>query len=220
MRRREFITLLGGAAAVWPVVAQAQQTNSMRRIGVLMNLAADDPEGKRRFTAFLDGLRQLGWTEHRNLRIDIRWFGGSAADGRKYAAELIALAPDVVLAPGGATVVPLQQASSNVPIVFVHVPDPVGAGFVESLAHPGGRATGFAFGEYGISGKWLELLKECAPRVIRAAVLRDPAIASGTGQFGAIQSVAPSLGVELTAVGVRDAGEIEREASHAPQTEP
>ena len=210
MRRREFITLLGGAAAAWPLAARAQQAERMRRIGVLMSLAADDPEGQARLAAFLQGLQQLGWTDGRNVRIDTRWGAGDADRIRKYAAELVALAPDVILATGSSAVGPLLQATRTVPIVFAQVTDPVGAGFVESLARPGGNATGFTMFEYGMSGKWLELLKEIAPGVTRAAVLRDPAIAAGIGQFGAIQAVAPSFGVELSPVDVRDAGEIER----------
>ena len=210
MRRREFITLLGGAAAAWPLAARAQQGERMRRIGVLMSSAADDPEGQARIAAFLQGLQQLGWTDGRNVRIDTRWAAGNADDIRKYAAELVALAPDVILATGSAIVAPLLQATRAVPIVFVHVPDPVGAGFVDSLARPGGNATGFIMFEYGLSGKWLELLKQIAPGVTRAAVIRDPAITAGIGQFAAIQSVAPSLGVEVSPVNVRDAGEIER----------
>ena len=209
MRRREFMTALGGAAA-WPLAARAQQPERMRRIGVLMPMAADDKEGQRRIAAFHQGLLQLGWTEGRNVRIDARWGARNNNDARQYAAELITLAPEVILATGSATTGSLLQATSTVPIVFVTVVDPVGAGFVESLARPGGNATGFANFEYAISGKWLELLKEIAPRTTRAAVLRDPTIASGSGQLGAIQSAAPSIGVELIPVGVRDAGEIDR----------
>ena len=209
-RRREFITLLGGAAAAWPLAARAQQPERMRRVGVLMHLAADDPEGQARLAAFTQGLQELRWTIGRNVRIDYRWAAGDAERGRKYAAELVALAPDVILAAGGAVVAPLLQASRTVPIVFAQTPDPVGAGFVASLARPGGNATGFAIFEFGMGGKWLELLKEIAPRVTRAAVLRDAALAAGTGQLGAIQSVAPSFGVELSPIDVRDAGEIER----------
>jgi ABC-type uncharacterized transport system substrate-binding protein len=210
-RRREFITLLGGAA-VWPVAAQAQPGERMRRIGVLMYLAADDPEGQARLAAFAQALKQSGWNEGRNLRIDTRW--ARADDVHRHAAELVALAPDVVVAATGtATVAPLLQATRTVPIVFVTVVDPVGAGFVASLARPGGNATGFTIYEYSMSGKWLELLKEIAPPVTRAAVLRDPAVASGIGQFGAVQIVAPSLGVEVTPVDIRDAGEIERAVS-------
>ena len=210
MRRREFITLLGGAAAVWPFTARAQQGERMRRIGVLMPIAADDPEGQTRIAAFQQGLQQLGWTDGRNVRIETRWSRGNADDIRKYAAELATLSPDVILATGSNTMGPLLQATRAVPIVFVTVPDPVGAGFVDSLARPGGNATGFTAFEYGLSGKWLELLKEIAPGVTRAAVIRDPAITAGIGQFAAIQSVAPSVGVEVSPVNVRDAGEIDR----------
>jgi putative ABC transport system substrate-binding protein len=214
MRRRDFITLLGGVAAapamLWPLAARAQQGERMRRIGVLMSLTADDPEGQVRLTAFLHGLQQLGWTDGRNVRIDTRWGAGDADRSRGYAAELVALAPDVILASGTSTMGPLLRATRTVPIVFTQVTDPVGAGFVDSLARPGGNATGFTLSEYGISGKWLELLKEIAPRVTRAAVLRDPDMAAGSGQLGAIQSVAPSFGVELSPVNVRDAPEIER----------
>ena len=210
MRRREFITLLGGVTFGWPLAARAQQADRVRRIGVLMNLAADDPESSARLTAFLQGLQQLGWTDGRNVRIDTRWAAGDADRYRKSATELVALMPDVILATGTSAVAPLQQATRALPIVFVQVIDPVGAGLVASLARPGGNATGFTLYEYGMSGKWLELLKEIAPRVTRAAVLRDPASAPGIGQFAAIQAVAPSFGVELSPVDVRDAGEIER----------
>jgi putative ABC transport system substrate-binding protein len=207
--RREFITLLGGAAVAWPVGARAQQGERMRRIGVLAYWAADDAEGGARLAAFTQTLKQLGWSDGSNLRIDIRW--ATADDIRMHAAELVALAPDVLLAATGtATVAPLLRATRTVPIVFVNVIDPVGAGFVASLAQPGGNATGFTIYEYSMSGKWLELLKEIAPRVRRAAVLRDAAVASGIGQFGAVQIVAPSLGVEVTPVDLGDAGEIER----------
>jgi putative tryptophan/tyrosine transport system substrate-binding protein len=208
--RRQFVALLGGAAAAWPLAARAQQREQMRRIGVLMNLGSDDAEGQARNAAFLQGLQELGWTVGRNVRIEYRWGAGDAELFRRYASELVALAPDVILAGGGAVVPSLLQATRTVPIVFTGTPDPVGAGFVESLARPGGNATGFTIYEYGISGKWLELLKEIAPHVTRAAVIRDPTIAAGAGQLGAIQSVAPSLGVELRPLGVRDAGEIER----------
>ena len=208
MKRRAFITLLGGAAA-WPLAAHAQEPERVRRIGVLMNLAADDPEGQARLAAFAQALKQLGWSDGGNLRIDTRW--ATADDIHRHAAELAALAPDILLAANGtATVAPLLQATRTVAIVFVNVIDPVGAGFVASLAQPGGNATGFTIYEYSMSGKWLELLKEIAPHVTRAAVLRDPTLASGIGQFGAVQAVAPSLGVELSPVDVRDAGEIER----------
>jgi putative ABC transport system substrate-binding protein len=209
MRRRAFITLLGGAAA-WPLAAGAQQAERMRRIGVLMSTAANDPLGQARIAAFLHGLQQLGWTDGRNVRIDTRWGGGNADDIRKYAAELVGMAPDVILASGGSVAGPLLQATRTVPIVFTSTPDPVGAGFVDSLARPGGNATGFTNLEYGLGAKWLELLKEIAPRVTRAAVLRDPAIPQGTGQWGAIQTAAPSLGIEVSPINVREAGEIER----------
>jgi ABC-type uncharacterized transport system substrate-binding protein len=207
MKRREFIMLLGGVAAS-PLAARAQQER-MRRVGVLTYWTADDAEGQARLAAFAQALKQLGWSEGRNLGIDTRW--ATANDIHRHAAELVALAPDVlVAATGTATVAALRQATRTVPIVFVTVIDPVGAGFVATLARPGGNATGFTNYEYGMSGKWLELLKEIAPRVTRAAVLRDPAVASGIGQFGAVQAVAPSLGVELSPVDVRDADEIER----------
>jgi putative ABC transport system substrate-binding protein len=209
-RRREFITLLGGAAVAWPLAARTEQGERMRRIGVLQSLAADDPEGQARLAAFAQGLQQSGWTIGRNVQIDTRWAAGDAERFRRYAAELVALAPDVILAVGAAAVGPLQQATRTVPIVFVNTSDPVGAGFVESLARPGGNATGFLLYEYGTSGKWLELLKEIAPRVTRVAVLRDSALAAGIGQLGAIQAVAPSFGVELRPVDVRDAPETER----------
>ena len=211
MRRRDFITLFGRAAAAWPLAASAQRADQVRRVGVLMSLAADDPESSRRLTAFVQGLQGLGWTDGRNARLDIRWGAGQADRIRKYAEELVALAPDVIIATASPIVAALQQTSRTVPIVFVHVVDPVGAGYVRSLARPGGNTTGFTNFEYSLSGKWLELLKELAPGVTRAAVIRDPGISAGIGQFGAIQSVAPSLGVELTPIGVSDGGEIERD---------
>jgi len=210
MNRREFITLLGGAAVAWPLAARAQQGERMRHIGVLTAGAADDPVLQERNAAFLQALQQLGWTVGRNLRIDYRWPGGDAERVRKYAAELVALAPDVILASGTANVGPLLQATRTVPIVFPIVGDPVGAGFVDSLARPGGNATGFMSFEYGLSGKWLELLKQIAPHVTQAAVLRDAATTSGPAQFGVIQAVAPSLRVEVNPINMRDAGEIER----------
>ncbi|MGB9059641.1 MAG: ABC transporter substrate-binding protein [Pseudolabrys sp.] len=209
MRRREFITLIGSAAVV-PLVAGAQPSESMRRVGVLMSTAADDREGQARIAAFRQGLQKLGWIEGQNVRLDIRWGGGDADLDRRFAAELVALTPDVILATASSTVAALQGATRTVPVVFAHAVDPVAAGFVDSLSRPGGNATGFVLFEYGISAKWLELLKEIAPSVTRAGVLRDPAMAAGTGQFGALQSVAPSFGVELSPVNVRDAGEIER----------
>jgi putative ABC transport system substrate-binding protein len=209
MKRREFITLLAGAAA-WPRVAYAQQGERVRRIGVLIGTAADDAIGQARVAAFLQGLGQLGWMVGRNVRVDIRWAAADADHARGYAAELVALAPDVILASSGSVVGPLRRATRTVPIVFTETSDPVGAGFVESLASPGGNVTGFLSFEYGLSAKWLELLKQIAPSVTRVAVLRDAAIPSGTGQWGAIQSVAPSFAVELRATDVHDAGEIER----------
>ena len=208
--RRGFITLLGGSAVAWPLVVGAQ-SRPVRHIGVLVAAAADDSVFQAHIAAFLQGLAQLGWNEGRNVRIDIRWATANADELRRHAAELAALAPDVILAATGtATTAPLLQATRTVPIVFAIVIDPVGAGFVASLARPGGNSTGFLMFEYGLAGKWLELLKQIAPRVTRVAVLRDPTIASGIGQFGAVQAVAPSLGVELTPIDARDASEIER----------
>ncbi len=208
MRRREFIVLLSGAAAI-PLAAHAQQRERMRHVGVLMAYAEDNSDGKPRLAAFAQGLQDLGWTDGRNFRIEYRWSAGDAERTRKYAAELVALAPDVILAGNTSTVGPLQQATHTVPIVFAGVVDPVAAGFVDNLARPGGNTTGFTQFEYGMSGKWLELLKEIAPRVTRAAVLREVGITE-TGEFAAIQTVAPTLGVEISPLGLRDAGEIER----------
>ena len=210
MRRREFLTLAGGLTASWPLAARTQQLERMRRIGVLVPLAADDPAMQTRVSAFQQELQQLGWTDGRNVKIEYRYGASDPDRSRRHAAELAALAPDVIFATGNSAVAPLLQAVRSVPIVFAIVPDPVGAGFVDNLARPGGNATGFVVFEYGISGKWLELLKEIAPRLTRVAVLRDPALAAGIGQFAAIQSVAPSMGVELSAVNVRDAAEIEQ----------
>jgi ABC-type uncharacterized transport system substrate-binding protein len=210
MKRRAFITLLGGAAAAWPLGTRGQQPEPLGRIGVLMTTAADDPEGQARLAALLQGLQQLGWMNGRNARMDIRWAAGNSDYTRKYAAELLALAPDVVVAAGSQSVGPLLQATRTVPIVFVHVPDPVGAGFVDSLSRPGGNTTGFSLFEYATSGKWLELLKEVSPGVTRVAVIRDPAITGGIGQWGSIQSMAPSVGVEVIPLNMRDAGDIER----------
>jgi putative ABC transport system substrate-binding protein len=209
VNRREFIALVGCAAMASPLAARAQQSDRMRRIGMLMSTAAEDAESMARFAAFRQGLQQLGWTDGRNVRIDTRWSAMNADCVLKDATELVALAPDVILATGQ-LVRQLQQATQTVPIVFVLAADPVSAGFVESLARPGGNITGFSFGEWGFAGKCLELLKQIAPRVMRAAVLRDSADPAATGQLGAIQSVAPSLGVELSPIGVHDAGEIER----------
>jgi putative ABC transport system substrate-binding protein len=209
MRRREFITFLGGAAAAWPLGARAQQPERMRRIGVIMPLSSSDPEAQARLTAFKQALQQLGWTEERNVRIDYRWGAGDTDLNRKNAAELVTLAPDVILATGTPTLEPLERATRTVPIVFVQVADPVGAGLVKSLARPGGNATGFSTVEYVNSGKWLELLKEIAPNVKRAAVLRDAGTTAGIGQWAIVQAGAPSLGVEVSPVNVRDPIEIE-----------
>jgi ABC-type uncharacterized transport system substrate-binding protein len=211
IRRREFITLVGGAAAAWPLTARAQQGERMRRIGVLTGgPRPDDQDAQANIAAFLEGLKQLGWVDGRNVWIDCRWGLGQADTIRRQAAELAALAPDVVLSSGAASLAQLMQATHTVPIVFVNVSDPVGGGFVDSLSRPGGNATGFMQFEYDLSGKWLELLRQIAPNVTHAAVLRDPALPSGIGQFAVIQSVAPSVGVEVRPVSVRDAAEIER----------
>ena len=212
MRRRDFITVIAGLGAVWPLTltARAQQPQRMRRIGVIIPGTADDAEYQARMAAFLQELQQLGWSDGRNVRIDTRWAAGDANLFRKYATELVAFEPDVILAPGSTSLGLLLQTTRTVPIVFATILDPVGAGFVESLARPGGNATGFIAFEYGLSGKWLELLKQIAPNLTRVAVLRDPAVAAGIGQFAAIQSVAPSLGVELRPIDVREANEIER----------
>jgi putative ABC transport system substrate-binding protein len=205
VRRREFITLLGGAAAAWPLAARAQQPERMRRVGALMNTAADSADGQAHFAAFVHGLQQLGWTDGRNAQLDVRWAAGDPERIRRYAAELVALAPDVILASGGTTLGPLRQVSRTVPTVFTGVSDPVGAGFVDSLARPG-----FIAFERNISGKWLELLKEIAPGVTRAVVLRDTELGPGASQFAVIQAVAPSLRVEVNPVNVGGAAEIER----------
>ena len=210
MRRREFITLLGGAAAAWPLAARAQQTERMRRIGVLLPVATDDAEFQTRVGAFLQALQQLDWTIDRNVEIDIRWATANADAIRRHAAELVALAPDVILAHGAPTLGPLLQVTRTVPIVFPVASDPVAAGFVESLARPGGNATGFMDWEYGMAVKWPELLKQIAPSVTRVAVLRDPTIPTGPAQFGVIQAVAPSLGMDVVPINVRDVPEIER----------
>jgi len=209
MRRREFITLLGGATA-WPIAARAQQGEQMRRIGVLMAINANDAQAQVRIAAFVAGLQQLGWTVGKNVRVDYRFAGTDADTLRKYASEMVALAPDVILAQSSPSIAALLQATRTVPIVFTLVADPVGAGYVDSLAHPGGNATGFTVLEYSTAAKWLELLKEIAPRVTRVAVFRETGVAAGPAQFSAAQTVAPSLGMELRPVDTRDAGEIER----------
>ena len=210
MRRREFVSFLGGAAA-WPIASKAQPTERTRVVGVLDILGTDDPETKIRSAVFAQTLQQLGWAVGRDLKIETRNVGGDLDHLRRYAAELIALTPDVIVSIGSVTVAPLQQATRTIPIVFVNVPDPVGAGFVQSMGHPGGNITGFLNFEYSMSGKWAELLKQIAPNVTRALVFRDPTSAAGVGQFGAIRSVAQSLGIELTPLNVRDTDEIERD---------
>jgi len=207
MRRREFITLLGGAAAAWPLAASAQQGERVRRIGVILGGAGS---GRSDIAAFQQALQQLGWIDGRNVRIDYRFGLGNAADVRKHTAELVALGPDVILVGGASVLAPLLQATRSLPIVFVAIVDPVGAGFVESLSRPGGNATGFIQFEYSLSGKWLQLLKEIAPSVTRAAVLREAGTTAGAGQFAVIQSVATAVGVEVSPINVHDAGEIER----------
>ncbi len=211
MRRRDFIRAISGAVAAWPIAARAQQPERVRRIGVLMPGVADDPELKARIAAFQQALREFGWTDGRNMRFDYRWAAGNPDRIQSYAAELVALAPDVILATASAATAALLQASRAVPIVFATVADPVGAGYVDSLARPGGNVTGFLLFEYGIAGKWLELLKQIAPAVTRAAVIRDPNIPSGIGQWAVIQAMAPSMGVELSLINMRDAGAIERD---------
>jgi putative ABC transport system substrate-binding protein len=213
MQRRTFITLFASAAVARPFATRAQQAERMRRIGVLVGVAADDPEGRARLTIFVQALQQLGWIDGHNMRIDIRWGAVDADRYRKYAEELVALAPDVILAGSSAALAPLQQATRSVPIVFAGVADPVGGGYVDSLARPGGNVTGFALFEYGIAGKWLELLTQIAPAVTRAAVMRDPAISLGIGQWAVVQAMAPSTGVDLSLVNMRDAGEIERDVA-------
>jgi putative tryptophan/tyrosine transport system substrate-binding protein len=210
MKRREFITLLGGTAASLPLVARAQQPERMRRIGMLMAQTADDPESQARLAAFNQALEKLGWTDGRNVRIDIRWAAGNTADARKYAVELVALAPELVVVFGTSAMAPMLQATRSIPIVFANITDPVGAGFVDSLAQPGGNATGFVQFEYSLAGKWPELLREIAPNVKRVAVLRDADLSSGIGQFAVIQAVAPSLGIDVRPINVLDTGEIER----------
>jgi putative ABC transport system substrate-binding protein len=217
IRRREFVTLLGGAVVAWPLTARAQQPEAMRRIGVLMNATAN-AEQQANLAAFLEVLQQLGWTDGRNVRIDTRWAGGDAREIRRYAGELVARAPDVILATGTVAMGPLLQATHTIPIVFNNVADPVGAGFIKRMARPGGNTTGFIQFEYTLSGKWLELLKQIAPSVTRVAVLRDAAITSGIGQFAVIQSVAPSVGVEVSVINVRDAGEIEADIADFART--
>jgi len=208
--RRELLAALGGMVVAWPLAARGQQGERMRRIGVLMYLAADDPDSPARVAAFAQGLQELGWIDGRNIRIDYRWGAGDTERYRAYAAELVALAPDVILVSSGSALAAVQNATRTVPIVFVNVGDPVGGGYVASLARPGGNTTGFTLWEWGTSGKWLELLKEIVPAMTRAAVIRDPSITSGTAYFAEIQAVAPSFGVELTPIDARDDGGIEQ----------
>ena len=210
MNRRELITLLGGAAVAWPLAARAQQRERMRHIGVLMPYTATDPQMQIRNAAFLQGLQQLGWTVGQNVQIDYRWSAGNIDDTRKYAVELVALSPDVIFAPGSAALGPLLQATRSIPIVFAIVADPVGSGFVNSLARPGGNVTGLTTYDYGIGAKWLEVLKEIAPSATRAAVIRDPTIAAGLGLWAAIQSMSPSVAIEVSPINMTNAGEIER----------
>jgi putative ABC transport system substrate-binding protein len=210
MQRRDFITFLGGTAVAWPLAVRAQQPDRVRHIGMLTILGPDDVEGQVRTTVFEQTLQQFGWTVGRDLKIEARQIGGDTDHIRRYAAELVALAPDAIVSIGSVAVAPLQQATRTIPIVFVNVPDPVGAGFVQSMARPGGNITGFSNFEYSMSGKWAELLKQIAPNVTRALVFRDPTSAAGIGQFGAVRSVAQSLGIELTPLNVRDTDEIER----------
>jgi putative tryptophan/tyrosine transport system substrate-binding protein len=214
MQRREFITLLGGAAAAWPLTVRAQQPERMRRIGVLSGAGADDREAQARRAVFIQGLQVLGWIDGRNVRIDYRWGGGDADLMRQQAAEIVALAPDVIVSAGGGATERMLQATRTIPIVFTVVPDPVGSGFVARLSRPGGNATGFMQFEYSLSGKWLELLKQIAPSVTRAAILRDPAVTAGIGQFAIIQSVAPSVGVEVSPININDLNEVERAVSN------
>jgi putative tryptophan/tyrosine transport system substrate-binding protein len=210
MQRRDFITLLGGTAAIWPLVVRGQHPERVRQIGMLSILGPDDLEGQARAAMFEQTLQQFGWTVGRDLKIETRQVGSDTDQIRRYTAELVALAPDVIVSVGSVAVAPLQQATRTIPIVFINVPDPVGAGFVQSMARPGGNITGFSNFEYNMSGKWAELLKQIAPNVTRALVFRDPTSAAGIGQFGAVRSVAQSLGIELTPLNVRDTDEIER----------
>ena len=210
MRRREFISLLGGTAVAWPLAARAEsKPKSMRRVAALMPYSANDPQSQNRNAAFLQALQQLGWIVGQNIQIDYRWSAGNEDDTRKYAAELVALGPDVIFTSGSAAIEPLRRATRTVPIVFALVPDPVGAGFVDSLARPGGNVTGFSQYDYSIAAKWLALLKEIAPKTTRVAVLRDPAITAGIGQWATIQSVSSSVGIEVSPISLVDAAEME-----------
>ena len=216
MKRREFITLLGGAAVARPMAARAQQSDGRRRVGVLMNVGESDVQGRARLDAFVQRLKELGWSEGRNLRLDVCWGAGDAELFRRYANELLVLAPDVIVANASVTVAALQQVTRQVPIVFAGVIDPVGGGFVKSLARPGGNTTGFTIFEYAIGAKWLELLKGIAPSLTREAVLRDPTLAAGIGQFAAIQAVGP-VGMDLSVIDLNDANAIERDVAEFAQ---
>jgi putative ABC transport system substrate-binding protein len=210
MRRRDFIRMVGSAAATWPFAARAQQREPLRRVAILEPIPKDTPSAHARYTAFLEAFERLGWTDGRNVQIVARWSVGDVVETRKYAEELVALAPDVILAGGGTVAELMLKATRTIPIVFVIVPDPVGSGFVERLSRPGGNATGFMMFEYNLCGKWLELFKEIAPSVTRVAVLRDPGFAHGIGQFAVIQAVAPSVGIEVSPIDVREPDQIER----------
>jgi putative tryptophan/tyrosine transport system substrate-binding protein len=210
MRRRDFIRLSGGAAATWPFASRAQQRERVRRVAVLEPIARNTPSAQARYTAFLQAFEQLGWTDGRNVQIVARWSGGNHAETRKYAEELVALAPDVILAGGGTGAEVMLKATRTIPIVFAIVPDPVGAGYVERLSRPGGNATGFIMFEYNLCGKWLELFKEIAPSVTHVAVLRDPGFAHGIGQFAVIQAAAPSVGIEVSPIDLQEPNQIER----------
>ncbi len=216
--RRKFIGALGGTAVAWPLAARAQLTDRMRRIGALINRAVDDPEGQARLAALKQGLERLGWSDGRNVQIDVRWGEDDAERERKYAAELVALSPDVIVAAGSLGVTSLQRLTSTLPIVFAAVGDPVGGGFVDTLARPGGNTTGFMLFEYTLSGKWLELLKQIAPSLTRAIVLRRANVPSGSAEFAAIQAVAQSLGVEVSPVSVRETSDMERVAAAFPRS--
>jgi len=218
MRRRDFIKVIAGSASAWPLLARAQERERIRHIGVLISLAAEDKEGQARLAAFLQGLQELGWIDGRNIRVETRWGGGDGERARKYVAELVALKPDVILASGGSLVAPLLQATRTVPIVFTQTPDPLGAGFVENLARPGGNATGFSLFDYSMGGKWLELLKQIAPGLTRVAVIRDPETPQGVGQFSAVHSLAPSLGLDVSPVNAREPSEIDRTLKVIAQT--
>jgi putative ABC transport system substrate-binding protein len=218
MRRREFITLVGGSVVTWPLPGKAQQGARVRLVCILEGISADTPAANARYPALLEGLQKLGWTPGQDMRTEVRWAGGDEAEMRKYAADLVALAPDVLVAGGGAAAEVLLKATRTIPIVFVIVPDPVGSGFVASLSRPGGNATGYMMFEYNLCGKWLELLKEIAPSVTHAAVLRDPAITAGIGQFAVIQSVAPSIGIEVSPIDLREPAQIEPAIATFAQT--